>query len=717
MFSIDCMHNKGVPLSVCKHNYFVGTCCRLPDYNNFVGIVYDLRDTDSGYLLEARKVTSEAQLKTNDSSKSPASGSPQLNSVQDTNQTAQQQSTVVSSIPDSTSTGPLLVADDKYVISSSSLFASSASPTSQSSMSESNKQASESARNSDGSLSTDFKVVELKYPPKLATDGKIQHVMTLQLSPSNIATDINSTLHDKQNLQANNVMIKDDTTQSDTMSSAHSPPTRRLTTRPDSISQTQSAENSTMAPPQSTTSTLKTTDFSDPQATHRTSQSIESTARSQTLPSFDSTYDTSFSTASISSETTNDQEFTLSSNSSPSVGPVDLIHLTNSSQSTQTTTPFTTSLSTAQLPNVSSYQYHHSPSPSSSEEQQTTTQKPQTKPVSLMTSFQEPQSTEASSFSLPPLVPSSPNQQFSVSLPTSSPAASNASIQSRQPVPHPAGSLSTQTKLTEMFQPATSFGYGQLYSSHHSYHPNTPSKPIPSTLSTIPASLKTVSPSHGSSSNNLIPNLSNIQSAILSHIPFKIATGLSSGLSNYLQAAMKPNGGRPLMASNTAPALQYQQGIPNVTIPTMKPLTTQSGPTGSHIRFPGQTSTETHPVTTTNPPSQTPNPSINVSGHVNLVLQESFHSSLREAQLVCGRPQSGIHHGPSIVTAAQSTPSSNSEAKKRVARIVGGNQSIFGQWPWMVSLRQWRRGAFLHKCGAALLSDNWAITAAHCVEK
>lgn len=50
-------------------------------------------------------------------------------------------------------------------------------------------------------------------------------------------------------------------------------------------------------------------------------------------------------------------------------------------------------------------------------------------------------------------------------------------------------------------------------------------------------------------------------------------------------------------------------------------------------------------------------------------------------------------------------------------RIVGGTQSGYGEWPWMVSLRQWKKNAFLHKCGAALLNEYWVITAAHCVEK
>lgn len=51
------------------------------------------------------------------------------------------------------------------------------------------------------------------------------------------------------------------------------------------------------------------------------------------------------------------------------------------------------------------------------------------------------------------------------------------------------------------------------------------------------------------------------------------------------------------------------------------------------------------------------------------------------------------------------------------ARIVGGEKSSFGQWPWQISLRQWKTSTYLHKCGAALLNENWAITAAHCVDK
>ncbi|KAL7291452.1 hypothetical protein TKK_0015036 [Trichogramma kaykai] len=50
------------------------------------------------------------------------------------------------------------------------------------------------------------------------------------------------------------------------------------------------------------------------------------------------------------------------------------------------------------------------------------------------------------------------------------------------------------------------------------------------------------------------------------------------------------------------------------------------------------------------------------------------------------------------------------------ARIIGGEEATFGKWPWQVSLRVWvkREMTYKHKCGASLLNENWAITAAHC---
>ncbi|XP_003740154.1 serine proteinase stubble-like, partial [Galendromus occidentalis] len=49
------------------------------------------------------------------------------------------------------------------------------------------------------------------------------------------------------------------------------------------------------------------------------------------------------------------------------------------------------------------------------------------------------------------------------------------------------------------------------------------------------------------------------------------------------------------------------------------------------------------------------------------------------------------------------------------ARIVGGELTRFGKWPWMISLRQRKKNSFVHKCGAALLNEYWAVSAAHCV--
>ncbi|XP_041480035.1 uncharacterized protein LOC121427594 isoform X5 [Lytechinus variegatus] len=50
------------------------------------------------------------------------------------------------------------------------------------------------------------------------------------------------------------------------------------------------------------------------------------------------------------------------------------------------------------------------------------------------------------------------------------------------------------------------------------------------------------------------------------------------------------------------------------------------------------------------------------------------------------------------------------------SRIVGGTDALYGQWPWIASLSvRVRDLPFYHLCGATLISDQWAMTAAHCV--
>ncbi|KAM9299529.1 chymotrypsin-like elastase family member 2A [Gastrophryne carolinensis] len=53
--------------------------------------------------------------------------------------------------------------------------------------------------------------------------------------------------------------------------------------------------------------------------------------------------------------------------------------------------------------------------------------------------------------------------------------------------------------------------------------------------------------------------------------------------------------------------------------------------------------------------------------------------------------------------------------KPAVSRVVNGEDAVPNSWPWQVSLQYTSGGYWYHTCGGTLITNQWVLTAAHCI--
>ncbi|CAG7710010.1 unnamed protein product [Allacma fusca] len=160
------------------------------------------------------------------------------------------------------------------------------------------------------------------------------------------------------------------------------------------------------------------------------------------------------------------------------------------------------------------------------------------------------------------------------------------------------------------------------------------------------------------------------------------STSSSSSSSSYYQGS-----------SSSSPSSSYTHGSSSFfSIPTMHPPVSTTTTT---------TSTTTRPTTTTTTTFTTTRSTMRTTERPTTIFIDPKSTTTPQPNIPMDRDYGcGV---PPLVPQM---------------RIVGGKNASFAEFPWQVSVRRTSFFGFssTHRCGGALLNENWIATAGHCVD-
>ncbi|XP_055309194.1 serine proteinase stubble [Sitodiplosis mosellana] len=191
---------------------------------------------------------------------------------------------------------------------------------------------------------------------------------------------------------------------------------------------------------------------------------------------------------------------------------------------------------------------------------------------------------------------------------------------------------------------------------------------------------------------------------------------------------------RPTLASTTTTTMKTT-AVSNLFSQSTKPKPTEN------IDFSKPTITSTW-LTTRKPPQPSFTPTVSpqkitttpastfktTTTSVQLIISTQQHSLTEEENTIFS--EASQHDSNDIldenvdkpkrytISAAKSADCGISTIGRPETRIVGGKNAPFGRWPWQVSVRRTSFFGFssTHRCGGAIINENWIATAGHCVD-